>query len=142
MAVQLGTGFLPEQRGTMATTSGNRATVAVRSNQRVSRAFYSCIQAAAVKALSEQVSEPLKSRLSQRAEDTISAVAESFGASPPSPIVPNPWPIPSASALTLATQLTLYANTVQPGVMQDTLQKAAGRLVEASYSVRGDKPMG
>ena len=100
---------------------------------RVDRAFNTIIQAAAVKATAAQQSEPLKNTLTQRANASIAAVAESLAATPPSPMIPNPWLAPSPAALTLATQLTVFASNLQPGPMRDALESAAGDLVKAGY---------
>jgi hypothetical protein len=120
------------------TTSWQTAAGSVSSSNRINRAFYVYVQAAAIKALAANVSEPLKSRLSHRADDTISALTRSLSAKPPSPLIPNPWPTPSAAAMGLATRLTIFANALQPGVMRDALESIGGSLVDAAFSVGHD----
>jgi len=104
------------------------------ADARVARAAKALLQAAAVQDLSERVSEPLKTTLRRRADQTIEAVVRALGQTPPSPLIPNSWPAPSAVALQLATELTVFSNTfLQPGHMQKVVQKIATRLVEAAY---------
>ena len=104
------------------------------TDPRVAWAAKRLLQAAAIQELSERLAEPLKGSISRRAEESIEAVLRALGQTPPSPLIPNPWPQPSTLALGLAVDLTVFSNTyLQPGFMQKAVQKIATRLVEAAY---------
>jgi len=103
-------------------------------NSRSDRAFAALMQAAASKTLAAQQPEPLKTALTQRADETIAAVAKQFADPAPSPMIPGAWPAPTKEALNLATSLTTLAASLQPGGMKDTLESAAAALVKSAYS--------
>ncbi|MGA9240670.1 MAG: hypothetical protein WBW03_01640 [Silvibacterium sp.] len=95
------------------------------------------MQAAAVKEIAVSVADPLKSQLAHRADLTIKNVVDDL-CSATFPLVPAPWPSPSAIALDLATLLTVYANTtVQSGGLRTGLAEIAATLVTKAYKADG-----
>jgi len=112
---------------------------AIRSsvNPRLLRAAAMCVQAAAVKEIAATVPDPLQGQLVQRADLTINNIADDFCGTT-FPLVPKPWPGPSALALDLATLLTIYANTtVQSGGLRTAITHIASHLVKKAYQTDG-----
>jgi hypothetical protein len=116
-----------------ASSSASRRVV----NPRLLRALARCIEAAAVKDMAANVTEPLKNQLVRRAELTIDHIVDDFSGTA-RPLIPGPWPRPSTIALQLATALTIYANTtVQSGGLRQGLTEIATKLVEKAYKSSG-----
>jgi len=73
-----------------------------------------------------------------RAQLTIDAVVRALSPTPPSPLIPSPWPVPSSVPLAVATQLTIMSNTIfQPGPMQKAVQKHIELARDAVHNPSG-----
>ena len=93
------------------------------------------VEAIQAKDLAMRVDGPLKEEATKKAAQAINSILDDWCGTPPRKL-PWPWPGPPPWTWEIASELSLVANSLQPGSLKDGLLDLAVRVVKHAGGIR------